>query len=53
MTPNNNNYFVIIIRSFFCQPYFLSENTDFFTFFLPVFSLLFIESKILQTIYII
>lgn len=53
MTPNNNNYFVIIIRSFFCQPCFLSENTDFFTFFLPAFSLLFIESKILQTIYII
>lgn len=53
MTPNNNNYFVIIIRSFFCQPCFLSENTDFFTFFLPAFSLLFIESMILQTIYII
>lgn len=30
MTPNNNNYFVIIIRIFFCQPCFLSENTDFF-----------------------
>lgn len=53
MAPNNNNYFVIIIRSFFCQPCFLSENADFFTFFLLAFSLLFIESMILQTIYII
>lgn len=52
MTPNNNNYFVIIIRIFFCQPCFLSENTDFFTFFLPASSLLFIESMISQTIYI-
>lgn len=53
MSSDSNNYFVIIIRNFFCQPCFLSENTDFFTFFLPAFSLLFIESMILQTIYII
>lgn len=51
MSLDNNNYFVIIIRIFFCQPCFLSENTDFFTF-LPASSLLFIESMISQTIYI-
>lgn len=53
MSSDSNNYFVIIIRIFFCQPCFLSENTDFFTIFFPAFSLIFIESKILQTIYII
>lgn len=53
MAPNNNNYFVIIIRSFFFQPCFLSGNTDFPAFFFPAFSLLLIEPMILQTIYII
>lgn len=52
MSPNNNNYFAIIIRIFLpaMLPF---RKYRFFTFFLPVFSLLFIESKILQTIYII
>lgn len=53
MSPDSNNYFVIIIRSFFCQPCFLSGNTDFSAFFFLAFSLLLIEPMILQTIYII
>lgn len=53
MTPNNNNYFVIIIRIFSASHAFFQEIQIFSAFFFPAFSLLLIESMILQTIYII
>lgn len=52
MSPNNNNHFVIIIR-IFSASHASFQKIQIFTFFLPAFSLLFIESMILQTIYII
>lgn len=53
MSPDSNNYFVIIIRIFSANGSCFQKIQILLTFFLPAFSLLFIESKILQTIYII